>query len=262
MLKNNTLLPQKPVFPPIGQSFTVLPSVDSTNNYAMAQVQKGLATHGSVFFALEQTAGRGQRGRQWVSQAGENIMMSVVISPQPLFPYEQFVLSAIVALGCYDFFKIRAGEEETRIKWPNDVYWQDRKAGGILIESVLGADSPADSPWKWAIAGIGININQGHFEEGNGRPVSLKQITGTTFDLLEQARACCTCLEKRLQEWREKGKEYILDQYASAMFKRGEKVKLKKDNIVFETTILGIQPDGRLLTTERSFESAEIGWVL
>ncbi len=261
MLKNSTLLPQKPVFPPIGQSFTVLPTVDSTNNYAMAQVQKGLASHGSVFFALEQTAGRGQRGRQWQSTAGENIMMSVVVSPHPLLSHEQFVLSAIVALGCYDFFKMKAGPEDTRIKWPNDVYWQDRKAGGILIESVIGADSPAERTWKWAIAGIGININQGHFEEGTGRPVSLRQITGKTFDLLEIARECCRAIEKRFAEWREKGKEYVLEQYMAALYKRGEKVKLKRDNIVFETTILGITSDGRLLTSDRSFDHGEITWV-
>ena len=227
----------------------------------MAQVQKGLASHGSVYFALRQTAGRGQRGRQWLSAEGQNIMMSVVVAPQPLLSHEQFVLSAIIALGCYDFFKIRAGVDDTRIKWPNDVYWQDRKAGGILIESVIGSDSPAERSWKWAIAGMGININQGHFEEGTGRPVSLKQITGKTFDLLEMARACCDSLEKRLAEWREKGKDYILEQYSAALYKRGEKVKLKKNNIVFETTILGISPDGRLLTSDRSFDHGEITWV-
>ncbi|WP_315818363.1 biotin--[acetyl-CoA-carboxylase] ligase [Paraflavitalea speifideaquila] len=123
--------------PTIGQRLIILPVIDSTNNYAMAQATAGLASHGTVYFALQQTAGKGQRGKTWHTTPGENIMMSVVIQPQALITNQQFLLSAAIALGCYDFFKTYAGEE-TSIKWPNDIYWRDRKAAGILIESRVG----------------------------------------------------------------------------------------------------------------------------
>jgi BirA family biotin operon repressor/biotin-[acetyl-CoA-carboxylase] ligase len=125
--KNRNLLS----YPAIGQRLIILPSIDSTNNYAMGQANAGLAGHGTVYFALEQTAGKGQRGKSWITTVGENIMMSVVIEPQSLKINDQFLLSAAIALGCYDFFKSYAGDEIS-IKWPNDIYWRDRKAGGYL----------------------------------------------------------------------------------------------------------------------------------
>ena len=157
------------------QSFTVLASVDSTNNYAMGQVHAGLAKHGEAWFAREQHSGRGQRSKQWVTQPGENIILSTVVEPFLLIQ-QQFALSAAIALACHRFFSKYAGEE-TKLKWPNDLYWRDRKAGGILVENVLKGQD-----WKFAIAGMGININQTSFPDHLTYPVSLKQITGKTFD--------------------------------------------------------------------------------
>ena len=133
------MLPHTPVFPPIGQPFIILPSVDSTNNYAMAQSRAGLAMHGTAYLAMEQTNGKGQRGKSWTSKPGENIMLSVVLEPKGLTIGNQFILSASVALACYDFLKKYTDPEMTRIKWPNDLYWQDRKAGGVLVELGVGS---------------------------------------------------------------------------------------------------------------------------
>src|SRR5215210_6618050 len=146
--------------PHIGHFFSTLPSVDSTNNYAMAQVHAGLARHGFVYSTLQQTAGKGQRGKTWSTDSGSNITLSVVLEPSGLNYAKQFFLSAAVALACLDFTRIYAGEK-TKIKWPNDIYWSDRKAGGILIENVLKGEE-----WKHSIVGIGININQTLFPPG------------------------------------------------------------------------------------------------
>ena len=133
--------------PTIGQRLIILPVIDSTNNYAMGQATAGKAGHGTVYFTLEQTAGKGQRGKTWLATPGENIMMSVVIEPHPLKTSQQFLLSAAIALGCYDFFKNYAGDE-TSIKWPNDIYWRDRKAAGILIESRVKSREPGNSRFQ------------------------------------------------------------------------------------------------------------------
>src|SRR5690349_2865335 len=110
----------------IGQSFTILETVDSTNNYAMREVQEGKAGHGNVYFTLSQTAGKGQRGKSWNTNPGENLILSIVIDPSRLILSEQFMLSISIALSCCDLFN----EFETgdiAVKWPNDLYWRDRK---------------------------------------------------------------------------------------------------------------------------------------
>ena len=184
---------------PIGRAFIELESVDSTNNYAMAQVHAGSASHGTIFFAHEQRAGKCQRGKIWASAPGENIMMSVVLEPVFLPITDQFPLSAAVALSCRDLFIRYAGIEQTAIKWPNDLYWRDRKAGGILIENAFRGDR-----WLFAIAGIGVNINQVQFPESLQTPVSLRQITGLAFDAVNLSRELGACLEQRFGQLRAK----------------------------------------------------------
>lgn len=243
--------------PTIGQRLIILPVIDSTNNYAMGQATAGKAGHGTVYFALEQTAGKGQRGKTWITTPGENIMMSVVIDPHPLKTSQQFLLSAAIALGCYDFFKNYAGDE-TSIKWPNDIYWRDRKAAGILIESRV-----ASLDWQWSIAGMGININQTQFDPAALRPVSLKQITGKTYDINALARELCTSLQNRYQAIN--NPTQLLADYQQALYKLHQPVKLKKGASVFETSIQGVTPAGQLITRdtlERHFDVGEVEWVI
>lgn len=254
--------------PTIGQRLIILPTIDSTNNYAMGQAAAGQAGHGTVYFALEQTAGKGQRGKTWLATTGENIMMSVVLYPHPLKTSQQFLLSAAIALGCYDFFKNYAGDE-TSIKWPNDLYWRDRKAGGILIESRVGSrksevtsDLLPPTSWILAVAGMGININQTQFTPEALRPVSLKQITGKTYDINALVRELCLCLEKRYQDTNNSAQ--LLADYHQALYKLNQPVKLRKGNSVFETTIAGVTPTGQLITRdtlERHFDVGEVEWI-
>jgi BirA family biotin operon repressor/biotin-[acetyl-CoA-carboxylase] ligase len=243
----------------IGQSFTILETVDSTNNYAMREVQQGKARHGNAYFTLSQTAGKGQRGKSWSANPGENIILSIVIEPSRLILSEQFMLSITIALGCYDLFnEFDAGDFS--IKWPNDLYWRDRKAGGILIENILQGTS-----WQCSIVGIGINVNQTVFPPHLPNPVSLKQITGKSFDILELARKLCAHIQRRLDMLNEEPPEKLLEEYNSLLYRQQETVKLKKENIVFETQIRGVNMQGKLLTKaamEQEFTWGEVEWVV
>ena len=237
--------------------FNILDTVDSTNNYAMAKVHAGMAIHGMAWFAKEQKAGKGQRGRHWNSEKGKNIAMSLVLEPGLLQITDQFQLSAAVAITCFDFFSAYAGEETT-IKWPNDLFWRDRKAGGILIENVLQGKT-----WKWAVVGIGININQDKFDKAILNPVSLKQITGKSFDNIALANELNAMLMKNLGEL--KSADKILDQYNEHLYKINKTVTLKKDAVKFETVIKEVSAAGRLITVdaiEREFDFGEVEWVL
>ncbi len=250
----------------LGTPFIELKSVDSTNNYARARIGTAQTTgpqsdisDGTTFFAHEQYAGKGQRGQEWTSTPGMNIAMSIVLKPYPLSISRQFQLSAIVALSVFEIFKKYAGDD-TAIKWPNDLYWQDRKAGGILIESIVKTDS-VEPDWTWAIIGIGININQTEFPNWLPNPVSLKQITGMDHDPLILAHEICDVLSKKFDSLNHDGFDPLLEQYNSQLFKKNQLTRFKKENRVFEATILGVEADGKLRLKHAIEEEFSFGTI-
>jgi len=244
---------------PDASFFKILDSVDSTNNYAMARVREGLARHGMAFVAKEQTAGKGQRGKSWQMQPGQNIAMSLVLKTEKLRADQQFYLSMLVALAANDFLKKYAGKE-TAIKWPNDLYWRDRKAGGILIETVFKGTG-----WKWAVVGIGININQTRFHKSLPNPVSLQQITGREYDVIELAAVLYELVMKRITTMTIIPTEKTAKEYNKRLYKLNETVKLKKGSAVFKTTIKSVSLQGQLHTVdvmERQFDFGEVQWII
>jgi BirA family biotin operon repressor/biotin-[acetyl-CoA-carboxylase] ligase len=236
--------------------FTELLSVSSTNIYAADKLKANLAAHGAAFFACHQTAGKGQRSKQWNDEPGENIMLSVILDTSFLSTLHQFPFSAMVAVSVHEFFSQYAGDE-TKIKWPNDLYWRDRKAGGILIETVANG--------KWAIAGIGINVNQTKFSKELPNPVSLKQITGKEFDTIALAKELCTYLERNYQLLKKGKSEKIIALYNQYLYKRNEVVRLKKNNAAFNCTIKSVNENGELIISDalqESFVWGEVEWIL
>jgi len=226
----------------------------------MARAHAGTASHGTMVFAYEQWAGKGQRGKTWNSMPGENILMSTVLQPGFLPITRQFSLSACIALACHDLFSRYGGHEETTIKWPNDLYWRDRKAGGILIENSFKGDQ-----WVYAIAGTGININQVSFPETARNPVSLKQITGRTFDVVSLARELGDDLNRRYVQLEAGEAASLLDEYNARLYQREKSVRLKKGNVVFETVVKAVNPAGELITRdtlERRWTLGEVEWLL
>lgn len=264
-------MPQQSAANPIGLPFIELQSVDSTNNYARQQIsavslpeRQCLPLHGLTVFTHEQLAGKGQRSRVWSSEKGANIAMSIVIKPIALKLTQQFQLSACAAVAVHEFFRNYAGDN-TKIKWPNDLYWQDRKAGGILIENTVGSTASGAGNWDWAIIGIGININQVVFPSFLPNPVSLKQICGKNFKPVELAKEVCFSLDKYFQLLTTEGFEEIYSAYISNLYKRNKKAKLKKGSRVFEAVVKTVTPSGRLLVQhaiEEEFDFGEVEWVV
>jgi BirA family transcriptional regulator, biotin operon repressor / biotin---[acetyl-CoA-carboxylase] ligase len=238
----------------------ILDKVDSTNNYAMQRVYAGMAKHGEAYFSANQTAGKGQRGKHWMAEEGKNIALSIIVRPKQLTIAGQFYLSAAVSLGCYDFLYKYTGDDVS-IKWPNDIYWRDRKAGGILIENALnGAD------WKWAVVGVGININQTAFSGRLKNAVSLKQITGKEYDPAKLAHELYNAVLIRVDALiSEKKKHRIIKEYNLHLYKKDAMVKLKKGNMTFETLIKGVASNGQLLTKdsfEKHYNFGDVEWLL
>ena len=240
------------------KKFIILESVDSTNNYAMAMVQKRVANSGDAVFAMEQTAGKGRRGKTWESQRGENIVLTIMEQMQWVPMHQQFRLSIAVALGCFDFFS-KYLKEKIKIKWPNDIFINDRKAGGILIENVVKG-----SLWQWSVIGIGLNINQLNFGNDKIKAISLRQITGETYDVVQLSKELHQSILSRLDSLQSGEFGILFDQYNENLFCRNQMVRLKKGNIVFETKIEGISEVGELITMdvmERRFGFDEVEWL-
>ena len=206
------MLPATPIIL-LGAPLIELSSVDSTNIYAMKQIQEQIAVSGSCYRTDFQTHGKGQHGRVWESSKGENLLCSYVLELKTLKmeqnwgPMDQIGLSAAVALGAQAFFAAFAGDE-TRIKKPNDIYWRDRKAGGILIENILRGES-----WTWTVIGIGFNMNQTKFSSDAPNPVSLKQITGKQWEISSMQKSLTKALDHSIGLWLEKGEEETVESF-------------------------------------------------
>ena len=221
----------------------------------MDRIREGLAVGGSAWFSPNQTAGKGQRGRVWASAPGLNMALSLVIQPEGYLKSGKFHLNALVGLSCLQFLR-SVHPDGFSLKWPNDLYWNDRKAGGVLIETVMSGKER-----KWIVVGIGININQLSFPGVAGNPVSIKEITGLDYDPESLARALH---EKLLYDLSHTAEEAVMKAYNEELYMRGRTVKLKKGNVSFSTEIRQVNEYGQLLTfdaTEHSFSVGEVEWL-
>lgn len=242
----------------LGEPFIQLLAVDSTNNYALNLVKQGLAASGTAFFAYKQTNGKGQMEKQWQTNEGENIILSIVADISTVHLQNRFGLVLMAALGCYDFFSKYAGNA-TAIKWSNDLYWNDKKAGGILIETLQY------NTHRFAIIGIGININQTIFNKNLPNPISLQQITGTYYNIVELAKQLCACVDKWYKVLQENKIDVLLENYNNHLYKKGKAVTLKRQNIKFNCIIKGVNAFGELQVENGlsdSFKFGEVSWVI
>lgn len=235
--------------------FFILDTVDSTNNYAMDRIREGVAAPGMAWFSHTQTAGKGQRGRVWISAPGQNMALSLVLEPPKGLDPGKFHLNARVALSCLHFLQ-NIHPTGFSLKWPNDLYWNDRKAGGILIERIFSGQT-----LKWVVVGVGININQGQFPPEAGKAVSLKEISGK--DLSPEALAR-ELHEKILSDLSAALPAEIMPAFNRELYKKGLAVQMKKDNMLFTSVIKEVDEYGRLITTDnmdRAFSVGEVEWI-
>ena len=152
--------------------------LSSTNDYLAQLCKEGKVKEFHTVMAESQTAGKGQRGNFWESESGKNLTFSIVLYPTAWEAKYHFSLSMLTAIACIE--TLGNYTKGFSIKWPNDIYWHDKKIGGILIENELEGAYITQS-----ILGIGLNINQEEFHTSAPNPVSLKQILGAEVDLME-----------------------------------------------------------------------------
>src|SRR5690348_4069694 len=189
-----------------------LDSIDSTNNYAMALIDADKAQHGLTVTARRQTAGKGQRGKQWLDELGQSLLMSIIVVPQCGLE-DQFAFNASVAVSVAEILEEIYKNWQIRIKWPNDIIINDKKAGGILIENIIRGGT-----WSYSVIGIGINILQTGFPAELPYATSLKIASGRSFKIAELRQQICN----RILEYTsgEITSSLILQRYNELLYKK------------------------------------------
>lgn len=237
-----------------------LDETDSTNHFLIALCKEQTPDELTTVVARFQTAGKGQRGNSWEAEKDKNLLFSYVLYPTFLEARKQFLLSQIASLAVKETLDSYIGD--VSIKWPNDVYWKDKKICGMLIENNLEGSYISQS-----IAGIGININQEEFHSSAPNPVSIKQITlreSDRMEILAQVLQRVKAYYKLLQ----KGEtELITYRYQKALFRK-EGMHLYKDSKgIFNAKIVKVEPDGQLVLQDdtgkiRRYVFKEVQYVL
>jgi birA, biotin-[acetyl-CoA-carboxylase] ligase region len=214
-------------------------TLPSTNTYLKEWAEKELLPEGTVVCTDNQIAGKGQRNNVWESQPGKNLTFSVLLYPQFLPLNRFFLLSEIISLGIKDTLDIYT--DDISIKWPNDLYYKDKKICGILIENEVTGQHYSQS-----IVGIGLNVNQDVFLCDAPNPVSLKQITGKIFDLnvlLKEIIDNCFSWYEKLRQGQS---QEIEEAYFSSLYRNKGFHSYKDQSGVFEARIEKVGPDGFL----------------
>ncbi len=243
----------------LGRPLTILSSVDSTNNYAMRMAHARMAKHGAAWLAWEQTRGKGQRGKEWIANKGENIYLSILTEPHFLKPVDGFQLVAAVAVGTYRFVKKHLGQNIS-IKWPNDIYWNDRKTVGILIENIIQSNK-----WLYAVLGIGVNINQVAFDQQIRNAISWKQITGLTYDIVLLTEELCDDIDASYRQLAD-DPAAVVAQYQAAMYKLDQPVTFRRGDEAFQAIVKGVSDGGQLIVEQAKQETllewGTVEWVV
>jgi len=216
-----------------------LKETSSTNKYLREYLQEERLPEGSIVVADFQTAGKGQPGNHWESEAGCNLLFSLILYPDFIPADRQFIISQIAALATKD--TLSAFTDDIRIKWPNDVYWKDKKICGMLIENDLSGPTLYRS-----IIGIGINLNQQVFVSDAPNPVSLSQITGTTHEKEEVLRLYLRYFQSYYLLVLQEKEEEIREAYLKSLYRSDGFYPYSDENGAFLARILSVEPMGYL----------------
>lgn len=203
-------------------------------------------------YAGYQTAGRGQTGNSWESEPDKNLLCSILLPPAK----NLYFLNIAVSVAIFRTIS-ELGISELGIKWPNDIYWQDKKLAGILLENAI-----IGNEIKYAIAGIGLNVNQTEFHSDAPNPISLKQITGRDYDIDSLMNALLEQVHQVLDE----PEEAVWAFYKAHLYRREGVWPFNSKDGRFEASIEDVRPSGEIVLRTpagtRAFLFKEIQFVL
>jgi BirA family biotin operon repressor/biotin-[acetyl-CoA-carboxylase] ligase len=226
----------------VGQNLLTLKVVNSTNDFLKNLLSNSKPLpEGTVIMAESQFAGRGQQQNKWHSQPGKNLTFSALLNPTFLDIATQFDLNRAVSLGVVDALEPLL-DNDLKIKWPNDIYYGDKKLGGILIENLIQGQQI-----KNAIIGIGLNINQNSFPADTGNATSLKQILHKDYDLRALLSDICSHIEAWYLKLRAGKKETVRIAYLERLYWLNQQKMFKSNKGIFAGVITNVKSNGLLV---------------
>ncbi len=214
--------------------------ISSTNDEAKILLQKIKLPEFTIISAKEQTIGRGQRENIWFSESDRNLLISIITYTKRLKAHEQFYLSKVISLGIIEYLETK--KNGFTIKWPNDIYFENKKICGILIENTLSGTKIKNS-----VIGIGLNINQKKFPDFLPDAISLTDITKKTYDLKKELHILLNYIFENYQNLEFENFDTIDKKYHNCMYKMNKISEFKDTNGIFKGKITGTLPEGKLI---------------
>ncbi|MEO8589836.1 MAG: biotin--[acetyl-CoA-carboxylase] ligase [Flavobacteriales bacterium] len=223
----------------IGGRILEYDSLASTNKTAADLLSTSGVGHGAIILAHEQTDGRGQRGRSWISRSGLDLTFSIVLRPQNLRADAQFALAKIAALAVHDVVQHHV-KGDVRIKWPNDILVDRRKVAGILIKNEVVGELVMSS-----IVGIGLNVNSTGLDPDIAG-TSLAVEVGRALDRITLFGTLCERFEQWWLRW-EQEREEGLQGYSDRLWARGRWADVYLDEQPLSVRPIDVDAHGRLI---------------
>ncbi len=222
-------------------------STDSTNTLLKQMAAEGNPPE--FIYAGYQTAGRGQTGNSWESEANKNLLCSILLPPNK----NLYFLNIAVGVAM-----LRVIGDDFTIKWPNDIYYGNKKVAGILVENAI-----IGNEIRYSIAGIGLNVNQTAFVSDAPNPISLKQIRGQEYDIEWLMNQLLEAVHSVLNE----SEQEVWSYYKSHLYRREGFWLYEDKKGKFEAAIQDVLPTGEIILRDtngqiRQYEFKQIKYIL
>ena len=236
----------------IGKNRFNFEEIDSTNEWLIIQNSLKKIPDGTIVVANNQIKGKGQRGSQWISEVNNSLTFSILLRPRFILPSQTFDISICIALAihncldelCFGF----------SIKWPNDIFFEDKKIAGVLIENQF-----RKGEYQNAIIGVGLNVNQNNFND-LPNAISLKQILGLSFPIDKVMYRICELLEGFYLQLRAGNFNTLKSKYISCLYGYNKWRLFKTKEDIFQGKIVDIHRNGyiQLKLLNGDFQDFEI----
>ncbi len=241
----------------IGDYSVFLEETNSTNDALKLLFGKEELPEGALVYTHFQSNGRGQENAVWESERGKNLLLSVLLKPHFILADEQIWLNLVVSLALRATVEKLSGLN-ARIKWPNDIYFEDKKLAGILIENAIQGKR-----LRYSIIGIGLNLNQEKFVIE--KAASLFSLMGNRFEPKLARETFCAQLSHFYALLLGKQHNLLWENYHQYLHGKGQLACFEKDGQEIEAEILGIDKKGRLHLLHndeiKSFAHKEITFI-
>ncbi|MDR1698565.1 MAG: biotin--[acetyl-CoA-carboxylase] ligase [Prevotellaceae bacterium] len=221
----------------------------STNEYLKQLLEKEEPQEGTIVVADYQTAGKGQVENAWESEAGKNLLFSLLLRPDFLEAEDYFAVTEIVSLAIREVLLMYLKDNVT-IKWANDIYWRNKKIAGILIENNIMEDKIVSS-----VIGIGLNVNQKEFKSDAPNPISLKDITGNSYVLKELLQKIQLAILRYYVMLMEDGFEAVHGKYLNALYRKEGFYNYEANGEIFSAVLVDVEKSGLLKLEDKHYKT-------